>query len=203
MEESDASSGLGLSFRQLSQLLFASLIGCLLFLSGCGGKDAPPELPFLEVEDDVIVRMYTVEYLFSDSAILQAKMTAGRVTERAVEKPADAYHELAGGVRIDMYDYYGRTTGIILADSAIFYDQKNEAVLYDQVVLRNKKRETMQTDSIVWSQEKDSIYTQAPVHITTSAQEIFARDGLRAKADFSTYVLYGTSGEVEIDEDES
>lgn len=200
MEESDASSGL--LRMHIPKLLLACFVGCLLMLAGCGGKDAPPELPFLEVEDDVIVRMYTVEYLFSDSAILQAKMTAGRVTERAVEKPADAYHELAGGVRIDLYDYYGRTTGIILADSAIFYDQKNEAVLYDQVVLRNKKRETMETDSIVWSQEKDSIYTQAPVHITTSAQEIFARDGLRAKADFSTYVLYGTSGEVEIDEDQ-
>lgn len=202
MAETESCGDPVLSLKRLTNFIPTLLLLSLIALSGCSGKDAPPELPFLEIEDDVIMRMYTVEYLFSDSAILQAKMTAGRVTERAVEKPSEAFHELAGGVRIDLYDYYGRTTGIILADSAIFFDQKHEAVLYENVVLRNKKRETMETDSIFWSQTKDSIYTQAPVHITTSAQEIFAREGLRAKADFSTYVLYGTSGEVEIDEHE-
>lgn len=173
----------------------------LISSSGCGGDDPPPELPFLEVEDDVLMEMYVVEYTFSDSAILRAKMTAGRVTERIPKERREAFHELAGGVRIEMFDYYGRTNGVITSDSAIFYTNMDVATLYNNVKLVNKKRETMETDSIVWAQKKDSIFTDAPVHITTSAQEIYARDGLKAKADFSSYVLYGTSGEVEIDEE--
>lgn len=193
-----------LDFSQRRVLpIFLVLIGFVVLIStsGCGGDDPPPELPFLEVQDDVLMKMYVVEYLFTDSAILRAKMTAGRVTERSPKEGQEPFHELAGGVRIELFDYYGRTNGVITSDSAIYYDNMNQATLYDNVELVNKKRETMETDSIVWAQEKDSIFTGAPVHITTSAQEIFARDGLKAKADFSSYVLYGTSGEVEIDEE--
>ncbi len=189
-------------FRKSFSVFFV-LIGFFLLISssGCGGDDPPPELPFLEVEDDVLMEMYVVEYLFSDSANLRAKMTAGRVTERTPKENQAPFHELSRGVKIEMYDYYGRTNGVITSDSAVFYTNMEVAMLYNNVKLVNKKRETMETDSIVWAQKKDSIFTGAPVHITTSAQEIFARDGLKAKADFSSYVLYGTSGEVEIDEE--
>ncbi len=202
MQQEEESESSEFCFRKVFSV-FLVLIGFFILISssGCGGDDPPPELPFLEVEDDVLMEMYVVEYLFSDSAILQAKMTAGRVTERMPKENQASFHELAGGVKIELFDYYGRTSGVITSDSAIFYANMDVATLYDNVKLINKKRETMETDSIVWAQKKDSIFTDAPVHITTTAQEIYARDGLKAKADFSSYVLYGTSGEVEIDEE--
>lgn len=202
MQQEAANDNPAFSIRTALRV-FLMLTGFFILISssGCGGDDPPPELPFLEVEDDVLMQMYKVEYLFSDSAILRAKMTAGRVTERIPKENQASFHELAGGVKIELFDYYGRTNGVITSDSAIFYANMDVATLYNNVKLVNKKRETMETDSIVWAQKKDSIFTGAPVHIMTSAQEIFARDGLKAKADFSSYVLYGTSGEVEIDEE--
>ncbi|MDP5170285.1 MAG: LPS export ABC transporter periplasmic protein LptC [Bacteroidia bacterium] len=176
------------------------VLGLSLLLTACFGDDPPPELPFLQVEEDVQVEMFGVEYIFSDSARLVARLTAGRVAEKKPGGGAEPFHDLSGGVKIELYDGYGRTNGVITSDSAKFYEVKREAILFSHVSLLNQKKERLETDSLTWSQQKDSIFTKSPVHITTAAQEIFARKGMEAKADFSAYNLYGTSGAVEIDE---
>lgn len=174
----------------------------MLLLMGCGLEDdAPPELPFLEAEDDLMMEMHQVEYLFSDSARVVAKLTAGYMAERRTEDAqVRTRTELSRGVRVELYDGYGRVTGVIESDSARFLKRQKEAILYDDVRLTNENNEQLRCDSLVWSQAKDSIFTGSPVHIRTRAQEIHARDGLRGTADFSSYRLYGTSGEVVIDE---
>ncbi len=175
-------------------------LGSLMALSGCLGDDSPVELPFLEEEDNVLVEMFEVEYVFSDSARLTAVLTAGRVAERKPEEGEEAHHDLSGGVKVVLYDGNGRVNGTIRSDSAVFYSVRREALLYHNVTLVNYKNDRLATDQLTWSQHKDSIYTPLPVHIVTTAQDIVARNGLKATADFSAYDLFGTSGEVEVDE---
>ncbi len=183
-----------------SALAFCLCEGLIVGLAGCMGEDLPPELPFLEVAEDIQVEMFRVEFLLTDSAVLVAKMRAGRVAERVPGEGREPYQEMTGGVIVDLFDPSGRQNGSIQSDSAILYERTKEIALYGHVVLLSKKQERMETDSLRWSQQSDSLMTNAPVLIFTAAQEILARDGMKAKADLSSYTLYGTSGEVAIDE---
>ena len=201
MEEPDSRRpGIRLFIRKSSALVFCVYLTLAWSLAGCMEEDLPPELPFLEVAEDIQVEMFRVEFLVTDSAVLVARMRAGRVAERVPGEGREPYQEMTDGVLVDLFDPYGRPNGSIQSDSAILYERTKEIALYGQVILMSNKQERMETDSIRWSQQSDSLKTQAPVRIFTAAQEILAREGMKAKADLSSYTLYGTSGEVAIDE---
>ncbi|MEM7655032.1 MAG: LPS export ABC transporter periplasmic protein LptC [Bacteroidota bacterium] len=182
----------------------------LVLLAGCETNEEEAEaLPPGIDESDLGTESFGVEYYFSDSARVTAKMLAAHVTEKeenvAGEVPeanekTETVHYLDGGVELYFLNFAGRSHSTIKSDSARFQRERGIAKLTGSVVMTNYKGETMNTEELYWDQEKDSVFTDKFVRIETPDKVIIGNNGLRSNSDFTAYTIYGIQGEVETDD---
>ncbi|WNJ21272.1 LPS export ABC transporter periplasmic protein LptC [Pontibacter sp. G13] len=179
------------------------LVLALLFACEENKEDREKLDAFLE-EPETGVESFGVEYIFSDSANVNAQMFATHVVEKEEllegEPKGKMVHYLDQGIRLNFLNLRGQVYSYIEADSGIFYRDDNIARLIGNVYLKNHKGESLSTEELNWNQEKDSIFTDKLVHIVTPDKDITGKEGLKAKGDFSSYSIYGIVGEVEAEE---
>ncbi|MEL6674771.1 MAG: LPS export ABC transporter periplasmic protein LptC [Bacteroidota bacterium] len=183
-----------------------TLILMLLLMMACSEEERIPSLAS-QAPDDVLVESFGVEYLFSDSSRVNSRMKAYRVIEREEEGEAEGddkivIHYLSGGVKVEFLNNRGNVHSFIQADSGKFHREKEKAELWGNVFLKNHKDEELKTQQLFWDKEKDSVYTKKFVQITTADKMITGDGGFVSNTDFTAYTIYGTRGEMEIEDDE-
>ncbi len=179
-------------------------LACWGLVACSASGDPPPKRPLPEFEENVDVESFGVTYVFSDSAHVSANLYATHVREQqeGEEKTeVEVVHVLDGGVKIHMLNQLGQTTSTIVSDSGIYRRTSGIAELYGNVRLSNFKGETLETEELFWDEKKDSVFTTKFVRIETPDKIITGSEGLKAKADFSSYTIFGIQGEVETEED--
>ncbi|RMG66545.1 MAG: LPS export ABC transporter periplasmic protein LptC [Bacteroidetes bacterium] len=160
--------------------------------------ETQPLLP-LPVEELAGVESFGVEYLFSDSARVSARMLAQHVieAEEGEEKKTEKVHYMNQGVEIQFLNQAGQAHSTIKADSATFRLDQEIADLYGNVRLANHQGEHLETEELHWDKQKDSVFTDKFVRITTPDKVITGSRGLRANTEFTAYTIYGIQGEIE------
>jgi|SRR6185295_3532566 len=142
-----------------------------------------------------------VEYIYSDSAIVRAKLTAPRL-DRFVGKKN--YMELPKGMHIIFYNEEKKEQTNLTADYGIGYDDgsgMNKMEAKRNVVVINEKGDKLNTEHLIWDAITKQIYTDEFVKITTKEQTIWG-DGLRANQDFSHYDILHVKGSIAINEED-
>jgi LPS export ABC transporter protein LptC len=86
------------------------------------------------------------------------------------DKTDQKYAEFKQGIKVDFYDGHDKPVGKVTAHYAKCTDN-NLWELRDSVVVINESNEKLETELLFWNQEKDKIYTDRFVKIT-SADEI-------------------------------
>ena len=141
-----------------------------------------------------------VEYLYSDSAVVRAKVTAPQVDQFGGEKP---YLELPKGMNIIFYQATKKEQTTLTGNYGLGYDsgsgvmEKMEAK--GNVIVVNEKGEKLNTEHLIWNAATKKIYTDDFVKITTKDQVIWG-DGMEADQDFSEYNIKNVKGEIDIKE---
>ncbi|MEO0468721.1 MAG: LPS export ABC transporter periplasmic protein LptC, partial [Bacteroidota bacterium] len=135
---------------------------------------------------------------------LARDLAAGHVIEKIEkEKEEDKkgvlVHYLDQGVNIQTLNNYGQTTSTITSNRAIYRREEGKADLYENVVIVNYQGERLETEKLLYDEQKDSIFADTLVRIETPTQ-IINGTGMRAKADFSAYIIENIVGEVEVKE---
>lgn len=139
-----------------------------------------------------------VEMLYSDSAVVRAKLKAPQV-DRYIGKTN--YMLLPKGMLIVFYDEHKQEETRLTAEYGIGFDNgsgMNKMEAKRNVVVINKKGEKLNTEHLIWDAATQKIYTNEFVKITTK-EETLMGDGLVANQDFSEYEILHPHGNILID----
>lgn len=142
---------------------------------------------------------HDVELLYSDSAIVRAKLTAPLMDHYVGKKN---YTEMPKGMLVIFFNAERKEQNRLKADYGIGYDNtgngmdKMEAKRH--VVVVNEKGDKLETEHLTWNAATKKIYTDEFVKITTK-DEIIWGTGLEANQDFSEYEIKHPQGEVSVD----
>lgn len=142
-----------------------------------------------------------VEMLYSDSAIVRARLTAPQMDRFSGKKN---FMEMPKGMLIIFYDEDKKEQNRLKADYGIVYDNgtgmdRMEAKRH--VVVINEKGDKLETEHLVWNAATKKIYTEEFVKITTK-EEVIWGDGLTANQDFSVYSILHPQGVIQVDDKE-
>ena len=139
-----------------------------------------------------------VEFIYSDSAIVRARLKAPQIDRYAGKKP---YLELPKGMNIVFFQEDKKVQSNLTANYGIGYDNGNGVMekmeAKGNVIVINEKGEKLNTEHLIWNTFTKKIYTDAFVKITTKDQ-VICGDGMEADQDFSEYEIKNVTGTFDI-----
>jgi len=144
-------------------LLFAALI--LLALS-CEKKIGIIRKSDIESLPTQTVKDFTTTY--TDSATKQLVMSAP-LMERYTNRK-DPYWEFRSGIKVIFYDGKKDPVGTLASKYARYAEDKKLWELKDSVIAVNEKNEVMETELLYWDQQKEIVYTDRFVRMTSEDQ---------------------------------
>jgi len=174
-------------------------ISCFAFIS-CENNLA--EVNYITAENEKLLPIESgknVEMLYSDSAVVRAKLKAPQV-DRYVGKTN--FMLLPKGMLIVFYDEFKQEETRLTADYGIGFENgtgMNKMEAKRNVILVNKKGDRLNTEHLIWDATTQKIYTDQFVKITTKDEVIWG-DGLNANQDFSEYEILNPKGVISVDE---
>jgi LPS export ABC transporter protein LptC len=164
------------------------LIGTALFFS-CDKElevtsgDEVRSLPSLTVRD--------FESVFTDSGRIQV-VTSAPLLERYTPETG-TYNEFTEGLNVTFYDGQAEPSSYISSDYAKFLDREKIWELRYNVKVRTEKNELLETELLFWEEEKDLVYTDRFVRITTE-DRIMSGTGFESDSRFNkTKILKGNA----------
>lgn len=134
--------------------------------------------------------MKDAEILYSDSGKVKMKLSGPDLHRYAGEKP---YIEFPNGVNILFYDDSMKVNSRLKADYGIRYEDEGRMEVKRNVEVVNVKDEKLNTEHLIWEEDKDKIWTETFVKITTR-DEVMYGDGLESNRDFTKYKIKNIKG---------
>ncbi len=135
-----------------------------------------------------------IEILYSDSAIVKAKLTSPLLKFYKIE---NAYHEMPIGLAVDFYGPMKNIESVLTARYGRKFQNQGIIEVRDSVVVINEKGERLDTERLIWNENTRKIYTDKFVRITT-ANEIIFGEGLEANQNFTNYKIFNIKGVVNV-----
>jgi len=139
-----------------------------------------------------------VEIIYSDSARIKMKLISPQVDHYTGKKP---YIEFPLGVTVEFYDKDMNVTSKLQSKYAIRRENEKVMEAKQNVVVTNEKGETLNTEHLIWDEQKDRIYTEEFVKITTKDEILFG-DGLESNQEFTKYRIKNIKGTISLHDDE-
>jgi LPS export ABC transporter protein LptC len=176
------------------QCLLWMLSFFLLSLSVTGCKNDVEEAKKITTRvNTAIERATQVEIVFSEYGENRIVAFAPELIRYAVDKP---YMEFTKGIEMKFYNK-GNIESTLTANYAMAQEGNRLMVARNNVVVINEKGETLNTEELIWDEEKETIYTNTFVKITTS-DEIIMGTGMTANQNFTNYVIKNISGIIKV-----
>jgi len=137
------------------------------------------------------------EIIYSDSAIVEVKLTAPRLDRYIGKNP---YIELPEGIEILFYDGDLEVASQLTANYAVSYEDEGKMEAKGNVVLINEEGEKLNTEHLIWDEKKELIYSNEFVKITT-ADEIIMGEGFESNQNFTKFKIKNIQGTITIKDD--
>jgi LPS export ABC transporter protein LptC len=172
----------------------AFLMGCFFMFSSCENDQA--EVDALFQKKAAIEEARNVESYLSQAGIVKAKLTSPYMLRVQVQQQVDSpYMEFPRTLHVDFYDTSTVIESTLDAKYAKYVEFDHKVLLRDSVlVVSIKNGDTLRTQELWWDQDKQQFYTNKPAHIYQRDKVIFAKDGLRAAQNLTSYTFYSSSG---------
>lgn len=168
----------------------------IIFFSSCENKtsDIDAFLAKMEVGKEFAEE---VEILYSDSAVLRAKIVAPLMVmdlDRNTES-----QEFPEGVAVDFYDDFQNVSSSLSGLYAIRFIRKGQVIVRDSVVWESVAGEKLETQELIWDEKAEKIYSDKFVVISRPSEIIYGH-GFEAGQDFSNARVKAVEGRIKIDE---
>lgn len=135
-----------------------------------------------------------IEILYSDSAMIQVKVTAPALDQYQSDNP---YIEFPKGLKAEFYDDKMQPKSHLTADYGIRYDKQQRMEARKNVVVVNEKGEQLNTEHLIWDEKAGKLYSDDFVKITT-ADEVLTGNGFVSNQDFTKWKIYKLKGDFPI-----
>ena len=136
------------------------------------------------------------EIIYSDSAKVRVLLNATLMNRYDDE---DSYVEFKDGLKVQFFDVNGKKESELNADYAIVDDEKDLMLAQNNVVVRNVDGDILETEKLNWNKQKEEIFTDEFVKITTENEVIFGQ-GLVSNQNFSKYSIRKIKGTITINQ---
>ncbi|HAW51156.1 MAG TPA: LPS export ABC transporter periplasmic protein LptC [Flavobacteriales bacterium] len=106
-----------------------------------------------------------------------------------------SYNEMPDGINIVFYDSASIESSRLTANYAIDHLTTNIMEAKNDVVILNSEGEQINTEHLIWDRNKQKIYSEVFVKITT-ADEIIMGEGFESNEDFTKYKILKPKGTI-------
>ncbi|HEX6430427.1 MAG TPA: LPS export ABC transporter periplasmic protein LptC [Niastella sp.] len=166
------------------------LMGCFFVFTSC--ENDPDVVNNLFEKKTAVEVAKKVESYLSQSGKVKAKLTSPYMLRVQADSP---YMEFPNTLHVDFYDDSTVIESTLDARYAKYVEFDHKVLLRDSVlVVSIKNGDTLRTQELWWNQDKQEFYTNKPAHIYQRDKIIFAKDGLRAAQNLTSYTFYNSSG---------
>ena len=164
----------GLGVRRIGILL---LVGAL-----CGCDESPKVMPntvsnVITGEDKPSQISHNTSMNFSSEGMLRAILHAGRVETYETKH----YTWLDSGVKVDFYNSEGLHSSVLTSLTARVNSTNNNMTAYGHVHIVSDSGTTVDTDSLEWTNQSQTVHSDAPVHIVEKNGRV--TDGIGFESD--------------------
>jgi LPS export ABC transporter protein LptC len=135
------------------------------------------------------------EIIYSDSSKVRVLLSATIMNRFNHEKK---YVEIEDGLKVQFFDESGKKESELLSDYAIIDEENDVMQAQKNVVVRNVNGDVLESETLNWSQEKQEIFTDDFIKITTANEVIFGQ-GLVSNQNFTKYTIKKIKGTISID----
>lgn len=179
------------STRITYYLLAATLLmGCFFVFTSCENDENVVEGLF--AKKTAVEEAKKVESYLSQSGKVKAKLTSPYMLRVQADSP---YMEFPHALHVDFYDDSTVIESTLDSRYAKYVEFDHKVLLRDSVlVVSIKNGDTLRTQELWWDQDKQEFYTSKPAHVYQRDKIIFAKDGLRAAQNLTSYTFYSSSG---------
>ncbi|MDC3336450.1 LPS export ABC transporter periplasmic protein LptC [Flavobacteriales bacterium] len=139
-----------------------------------------------------------VNMQLSDAGTKRYLLSTPRIEKFLIDN--EEVYQFPIGFQLRTYDSLGVEVTKISAKKGIMKQKLGEIVLTDSVRIRNINEERLATDLLFVFVEKDSLFTDKPVTVSSLAGTLTGKFGLTSNLNFTEYKLNKVSGEIETKE---
>jgi LPS export ABC transporter protein LptC len=168
----------------------ALLMGCFFVFTSCENDEKEVDKFFKK--QVAVEEARKVESYLSQSGIVKAKLTSPYMLRVQADSP---YMEFPHTMHVDFYNDSTVIESTVDSRYAKYVEFDRKVLLRDSVlVISIKNGDTLRTQELWWDQDKKEFYTDKPAHVFQRDKIIFAKNGLRAAQDLTSYTFYSSSG---------
>lgn len=138
----------------------------------------------------------TIDY--TDSGRLKARISAPVLV--GFKKDNNDIVKMPKGIVANFFDHRGKVESYLTAEKGISYQTKKITEVSQNVQVMNNKGEKLNTEKLIWDQNKQKIYTDKFVRITTKT-EVITGEGMESAQDFSNWRIFKPRGRISIQQD--
>lgn len=149
------------------------------------------ESPYDKLPD---VTSYNFEMLYSDSAVVRAKMNA---PQRDVYKGENPYVEMPKGIKVVFYDKSKKPETTLTANYGIRREKDEKMEVRSNVIVVNSQGQQLNTEKLIWDEKTEKLTTDVLVKITTQ-DEIIWGQGLESNQTFTDYTIKKITGKIKL-----
>jgi LPS export ABC transporter protein LptC len=134
-----------------------------------------------------------IETVYTDSARIQLAMSSPIIERYTNKKPP--YSEFRRGIKVLFHDGHKDPVARLTAKYAKLNEDTKIWELRDSVIAVNEKNEILETELLYWDQEKELVYTDRFVKIT-SEDQIVMGTGLQSNPRFTSWFIRNVSATI-------
>ncbi len=180
--------------------IIAILLVSLGFSKGCENDIERINLLTSDMEAPTISGS-NVNVIYSDSGKVKVQILAA--TYEQYPKAERPYMEFPDGMEVFFYNDSMKMESAIRSDYAIYYsEEKLWHAIGNVEVQKYSSGDALNTEELYWDEEKELIYSDVYTKVQNQDGTFYGKRGFEAFQDFSNWQLKGTSGTVNVPNEE-
>lgn len=162
------------------------------FLASCENDLKDVEKIAGKGQSPQIDKSYGVEILYSDSAVVKAKV----ITPLLITHKIDSlYYEMPKGATVIFFDENQKESSRIVSDYAVLHEHTKVVEMRHNVVGTSIRGDVFKSDELIWDpRQSKPIYSTKPVTITQPNGNIIFGSGFSSPENFKNWELQEASG---------
>jgi len=144
-----------------------------------------------------IEEMINATILYTENGDIRVKIISSKMVRYV--KPEDII-KFSEGVVVDFYTDTSDKKSVLTCENATINNKSQIMTATDNVILVSSEKKELMTEELIWDQNKNLIYTEREVKITTD-DEIIYGEGFSSNPDFMEYEIKKAKGSFNLKKD--
>jgi LPS export ABC transporter protein LptC len=161
-----------------------------LAAGGCVTEDREKFTAYDYMLDKPVEVTHNAEVWYSDSAKIKAHLVTPLIERFRADRNKFEFSE---GIHLRFFDPYPNQSALVTSRYGVRYpEEKITELMYDVFVV-NESGDTLETEHLIWEEDKDRVYSEKLVKVTTPDETIIA-EGFESDPSFREYTFYHIKG---------